>query len=389
MVMIPRLLFPDLKKYLRQFPAVALLGPRQVGKTTLAMEIAKDKESIYLDLESEADLNKLQQAQLYFQNNFDKLLILDEVQQSPNIFKTIRSQIDIQKRNSRASSLFLLLGSASIELLQQSGESLAGRIAYLELNPFNVLEIGADNIQKLWIRGGFPDSYLNTEDQSSFIWRQQFIKTYLERDIPKIGPRIPAETLKRFWTMLAHEQGGLLNQAKLAGNLGVDSKTITNYLDILVDLFLVRKLRPWHSNLAKRLVKSSKVYIRDSGLLHTLLGIENYNDLASNPSIGKSWEGFVIENILQVLKPQTESYFYRTSNGAEVDLVLQNAKGELVFIEVKFGLKPTVSKGLYFAIDELKPKNIFVIYSGSEKYLINSNIEAIGLNEALEFCINF
>jgi predicted AAA+ superfamily ATPase len=389
MVMIQRAILPALKKYLGQFPAVALLGPRQVGKTTLALEIVKNSKSDYLDLESDVDLNKLQQPELYFQNHLDELIVLDEVQQAPNIFKTIRSQIDKQKRQNKNSNLFLLLGSASIDLLQQSGESLAGRIAYLELTPFNLFEVGTENIKKLWVRGGFPDSYLKAENQDSFIWRQQFIKTYLERDIPKIGPRIPSETLKRFWTMLAHEQGGLLNQAKLAGNLGVDGKTVANYLDILVDLFLVRKLTPWYSNLGKRLVKSPKVYIRDSGLLHTLLGIENYDELLSNPVIGSSWEGFVIENILQILTPGTESFFYRTSNGAEVDLVLQNKKGEIVFIEVKFGLKPTVSKGLYSAMDDLKPKKVFVVYSGSEKYPISSNVSAISLKEVLEFCIDF
>lgn len=387
--MIQRTISSELKKFLSQFPAVALLGPRQVGKTTLALEIAKNTKSNYLDLESDSDLNKLLQPELYFQSHSNELIILDEVQQSPNIFKTIRSQIDKQKRENRNSNLFLLLGSASIDLLQQSGESLAGRIAYLELNPFNLTEVGAENMGKLWLRGGFPDSYLKTEAQNSFIWRQQFIKTYLERDIPKIGPRIPAETLKRFWTMLAHEQGGLLNQAKLAGNLGVDGKTVANYLDILIDLFLVRKLKPWYSNLGKRLIKSPKVYIRDSGLLHNLLGIENFDQLLGNPVIGSSWEGFVIENISQTLKQGTESYFYRTSNGAEVDLVLQNNKGEIVFIEVKFGLRPAVSKGLYSAIDDLKPKKVFVVYSGSEKYPINTDIYAVSLEETLEFCSNF
>ena len=266
--MIDRNLSPQLSDVIAHSPAVALLGPRQVGKTTLALEVGQHYHALYLDLESEQDRAKLAQPELYLADHQDKLVILDEVHRAPGLFPVLRGLIDRGRRAGRRSGQYLLLGSASLDLLKQSGETLAGRIAYLELAPFNVLETRTLPADDLWVRGGFPESLLASDAARSLRWRQDFIRTYLERDIPQFGPRIAAETLRRFWAMLAHRQGGLLNTAQFARNLGVDVKTVGSYLDLLVDLLLVRRLPPWHANLGKRLVKSPKVYVRDSGLVH-------------------------------------------------------------------------------------------------------------------------
>ncbi|WP_257211698.1 ATP-binding protein, partial [Sphingobium sp. IP1] len=257
---------------LEEAPAVALLGPRQVGKTTLALDIGETMPSIYLDLESDADQARLTDPELYLSAHQDKLVILDEVHRLPGLFQILRGLIDKGRRAGRRTGQFLLLGSASIDSLAQSGESLAGRVSYLEMGPLNALEIGEQELNHLWVHGGFPDSFLASNDRASLRWRQDFIRTYLERDVPMLGPRIAAETLRRFWTMLAHHQSGLLNASDFARGLGLDSKTIANYLDLLVDLLLVRRLEPWHSNSPKRLVKSPRIYVRDSGLVHALLG---------------------------------------------------------------------------------------------------------------------
>ena len=278
--MISRRLQPRLTELIEEYPAVALLGPRQVGKTTLALEMAEAlKPAMYLDLESRGDRAKLADAELYLRDHEDKLVVLDEVHRVPELFQSLRGLIDKGRRRGRRTRRFLLLGSASMDLLQQSGETLAGRIAYVELPPFDVLEVDKEDIDKLWIRGGFPDSFLARDDGRSLRWRQNFVRTYLERDVPQLGPRIPAETLRRFWVMLAHTQGGLLNAASLARGLDVDGKTIAKYLDLLVDLLLVRRLAPWHRNVGKRLVKSPKVYVRDSGVTHALLGLGNKEDV--------------------------------------------------------------------------------------------------------------
>ncbi len=270
---IPRLQDPLLRRRLEQFPAVALLGPRQVGKTTLALQLAATIPSLYLDLEASADLARLSEPSLFLQRHADKLVILDEVQRLPGLFAELRGLIDAGRRQGQANGRFLLLGSASVELIRQSSESLAGRLAFLELGGLHALELGADALDKLWIRGGFPGSTLAATDGDSAEWRRQFIRTYLERDIPQLGPRVPAETLRRFWTMLAHGQGSLLNAAELGRSLGVDGKTVGRYLDLLVDLLLVRRLPPLLANVGKRLVRSPKVLVRDSGLVHTLLGL--------------------------------------------------------------------------------------------------------------------
>lgn len=366
---------------LEQFPAVALLGPRQVGKTTLALEIAAHRPSIYLDLENPADQQKLVDPELYLSAHADKLVILDEVQRMPGLFQILRGLIDQGRRNNRRSGRFLLLGSASIQLLRQSGESLAGRIAYIELSPLNAMEIKAGTCEQLWIRGGFPDSFLAASDETSAIWRENFIRTYLERDIPQLGPRIPAETLRRFWSMLAHLQGGILNAAQLARALGVDGKTVARYLDLLVDLLLVRRLQPLHANVGKRLVKSPKVYVRDSGIVHTLLGLDNREAVMGHPVAGGSWEGCVIENLLSVAPTRTEAWFYRTAAGAEIDLVLQTPNEGRWAIEVKRGLAPRLEKGFHLACEDLQPERAFVVYPGQERYPLRPGVEAIGLME--------
>ena len=379
--MIPRRKTDLILARLDQFPAVALLGPRQVGKTTLAEQIAERRPSVYLDLEDPADREKLADAALYLSGHEDKLVILDEVQRAPELLQTLRGLIDKARRRNVGTGRFLLLGSASIDLLRQSGEALAGRIAYVELEPFNVLEADGDTHEKLWIRGGFPDSFLAKSDKTSAVWRESFIRTYLERDIPQLGPRVPAETLRRFWTMLAHTQGGTLNAAQLARSLGVDGKTVARYLDLLVDLLLVRRLPPFHANVAKRLVKSPKVYVRDSGIVHTLLGLDNRDAVLGHPVAGGSWEGFVLENLLSVAPDRVNATFYRTSAGAEIDLILEMPGGNLWAVEVKRGLAPKLEKGFHHAREDLKPERCFVVYSGIERYPKANGIEVIGLPE--------
>jgi uncharacterized protein len=383
-MMIARRLQNTLEQLLDNNPAVALLGSRQVGKTTLALALAKQRPIIYLDLESTADQAKLQDAELYLAEHQDKLVILDEVQRIPGLFQNLRGLIDKGRREGRRSNRFLLLGSASIDLLRQSSESLAGRIAYLELTPFDALEIGIDKTETLWLRGGFPDSVLADKDSNSLKWRQDFIRTYLERDIPQFGPRISAETLRRFWSMLAHNQGEVLNAAKLAAALGVDGKTVARYLDLLVDLLLVRRLKPWHSNSGKRMVKSPKTYVRDSGIAHALLGIADKETLAGHPVCGRSWEGFVIENCLSVAPPYSEASFYRSSSGAECDLLLTFPDQTTWAIEIKRSLAPSLKKGFYFARDDIQPAASFVVYPGAETYSVAEGVKAIGLVAMLQ-----
>lgn len=361
---------------------MALIGPRQVGKTTLALEIGEATGALYLDLESSADRSKLADPALFLQSYEDRLVILDEIHRVPELFQELRGLIDKGRRSRRRNGRFLVLGSASMDLLRQSGESLAGRIEYVELNPFDVAEVaeGRETTDRLWVRGGFPDSFLATSEDVSLAFRQNFIRTYLERDIPQFGRRIPAETLGRLWTMLAHSQGTLLNSARLAAGLSVSAPTVTGYIDLLVDLLLVRRLRPLHANTGKRLVKAPKVYVRDSGLVHALLGIEDHDALAGHPVVGASWEGFVIENLLAAVPPRTTAGFYRTSAGAEIDLVIElpGTRG-LWAVEIKRSLSAKVSKGFHTALADLKPQRAFVVYAGAEQYPIGSGIEVVGL----------
>lgn len=382
--MITRRYFRTLTERLDQFPAVALLGPRQVGKTTLAHQIASARPSLYLDLETAADREKLVDPALYLAPHADKLIVLDEVHRTPEIFPELRAVIDAARRDGRRHGLFLLLGSASLDLLRQTTESLAGRIAICELGPFDATEIDPVKLERLWIRGGFPDSFLAGADDASFVWRENFLRTYLERDIPQLGPRIPAETLRRFWTMLAHSQGGLLNASQLARSLAVDGKTVTRYLDLMVDLLLVRRLPPRLANVGKRLVKSPRVYVRDSGLVHTLLGLGDRDAVMGHPVAGASWEGFVIENLLQVLPDRVQASFYRTSAGAEMDLVLDWPGGEVWCIEIKRGLVPKLGRGFHNVRQDLGPARSFVVYSGDERYGVAEGVEVIGLPELCE-----
>jgi predicted AAA+ superfamily ATPase len=377
--MIGRRIASELEALVESTPAVALLGPRQVGKTTLALTIGEHRPSIYLDLESDADRAKLAEPELYLAQHEDKLVILDEVHRLPNLFQNLRGLIDRGRRKGLKSGRFLLLGSASIDLLRQSGESLAGRIAYLEMQPVDGLEIPAGDLERLWARGGFPDSFLAANDRVSQRWRQDFIRTYLERDIPLLGPRIPAETLRRFWTMLAHHQSGLLNAADFARALGVDGKTVASYLDLLVDLLLVRRLEPWHANTGKRLVKSPRVYVRDSGLAHTLLGLATLEDVLGHPVAGASWEGFVIETLIAAAPEGSRANFYRTSAGAEIDLVLTLPGGRRWAIEIKRSLTPKVERGFHSACEDLAPEQRFVVYPGDEAYPLKDDIQVIGL----------
>ncbi|SMH54871.1 ATP-binding protein [Mesorhizobium australicum] len=378
--MIVRRIESRLVELLDTNPTVALLGPRQVGKTTLALTVAETRPSIYLDLESEADRAKLAEPELFLSAHQDKLVILDEVHRAPNLFQALRGLIDRGRRAGARFSRFLLLGSASMELLRQSGESLAGRIAYLEMQPIDGLEVPAPDTDRLWVRGGFPDSYLASSDRISMRWRQDFIRTYLERDIPALGPRIPAETLRRFWTMLAHQQSGLLNAAQLAGSLGVTGKTIASYLDLLVDLLLVRRLEPWHANTTKRLVKSPRIYVRDSGLVHALLGIGSENDVLGHPVAGPSWEGFVIETLIAAAPEGTQPNFYRTAAGAEIDLLLVLPGGATWAVEIKRSLAPKAERGFHTACEDVDPERRLVIYPGKDAYPLGHGIEAMPLS---------
>ncbi|MDE3010914.1 MAG: ATP-binding protein [Pseudomonadota bacterium] len=379
--MIVRRQLPSLLNLLDRSPAVVVLGPRQVGKTTLAFELARSRPCLYLDLESEADRSRIAEPELYLARHADELVILDEVHRLPEVFQPLRGLIDQGRRDGRANGRFLLLGSASISLMRQSGESLAGRIAHLELAPIDVLEAGPERAQHVWLRGGFPDSLLAPDDAQSLRWRQDFIRTYLERDIPQFGPRIPAETLRRFWTMLAHQQGGLLNAADLARGLGVDGKTVARYLDLLVELLLVRRLPPWHANAGKRLVKSPRVLLRDSGILHALLGIRTHEDLLAHPVLGGSWEGHVIENLIGAAPQGTASWFYRSAAGAEIDLLLEIPGVGLWAIEVKRSLSPKLARGFHAACEDLQPTARWVVYPGTERYPAGAGIEVVSLPE--------
>lgn len=379
--MKPRRIFPEIEQCLAEVPAVVLLGPRQAGKTTLALALAARRGALYLDLESEQDRAKLAEPELYLADHLHQLVVLDEIHRAPGLFPVLRGLIDRARRAGRRNGLYLLLGSASLDLLRQAGETLAGRVSYMELNPFEVLEVGATSADRdrLWLRGGFPESFLAPSNARSLRWRQDFIRSYLERDIPQFGPRLAAERLRRFWTMLTHHQGGVLNVAQLARNLGVDVKTAGGYIDLLVDLLLVRRLTSWNANVGKRLVKSPKVYVRDSGLVHALLGLGDKESLVSHPVVGASWEGFVVEQLLAAASEGVQGFFYRTSGGAEIDLVLHFPGGRLWAVEIKRSLAPRPEKGFYSACADLSPERRFMVYPGEESFPLGNDIEAISL----------
>jgi uncharacterized protein len=377
--MLPRRLGPRLNRLLDHSPAVALLGPRQVGKTTLALEIGATRPSVYLDLEDEDERVKLSNPARYFADHERDLVILDEVHRVPELFQRLRGVIDRGRQQGRENGRFLLLGSAGMDLLKQSGESLAGRISYLELGPFDALEVAPEAAETLWVRGGFPRSFLADDDALSMEWRRNFIRTYLERDVPQFGFRMPAETLRRFWTMLAHNQAQMLNAASLGRGLGVDGKTIANYLDLLVHLLLVRRLPAWHHNAKKRLVKSPKVYVRDSGIAHALLGIRDKEALLSHPVVGQTWESFVIETLITVAPGGTEAHYYRTSAGTEIDLLLTLPGGKLWAVEIKRSSAPKVERGFHAACADIEPHRRFVVYPGEEGFSLDDETDVIGV----------
>lgn len=388
---ISRQITAALHQHLEEFPAVAILGPRQVGKTTLALDLVQqqrpDAAPLYLDLESPADLARLSDPEAFFAANADRLLVLDEVQRVPGLFMVLRGCIDRLRRAGAPAGRFLLLGSASIDLLAQSSESLAGRLAYVELAPFVVTELPPDEAATpgaLWLRGGFPQSYLARSDAASLRWRQQFITTYLERDIPQLGPRIPAQTLRRLWTMLAYEQAQMLNAARLAASMAVSGQTIARYLDLLCDLLLVRRLQPWARQSSKRLVKAPKIYVRDSGLVHALLGLETADALLSHPVVGGSWEGWIIENLLACAPPGTEASYYRTAVGAEIDLVLELPGGGLWALEIKRSSAPSVSKGFHIACDDIQPTRRLVVSSANARFPMAGGIEHLPLLDLMQ-----
>jgi predicted AAA+ superfamily ATPase len=364
-------------------PAVALIGPRQVGKTTLALELSDQTPSLYLDLEAREDRLKLSEPALFLKQFEDRLVILDEVHRVPELFPALRGLIDQGRRKGLRTGRFLLLGSASMDLLLQSGESLAGRITHVDLGPLDVLELHSsdEDPTRLWVRGGFPDSYLAADDRGSFGWRKDFIRSYLERELPLLGPRIPTETLERLWIMLAHNQGGLLNASRLATSLMVSAQTAARYIDLLSDLLLVRRLPPYHANAGKRIVKSPKVYVRDSGIVHALLGIADFNALSGHPVVGLSWEGFVIENLLAAAPPFTIASFYRTAAGAEIDLVLEVPGHGIWAIDIKRGVSARPEKGFYNACLDLQPARRVAVNSGTGRYRISEAVEAAGLFE--------
>jgi len=379
---ISRKIEPAVKKNLKDFPVVAILGPRQCGKSTLAKRIITGrKKSVYLDLELDSDIRKIDDPELFLSQHEDKLVCIDEIQRMPDLFKALRGIIDQKRRNGR----FLILGSASRDLIRQSSETLAGRICYMELTPFLYSEIsntGKADLMKLWTRGGFPESLLSRSNQSSTTWRENFIRTYLERDIPQLGLNISAKTLKRLWTMLAHSHGQVLNSSRLGESIGVSHTTIRSYLDILSETFMLRLMQPYHGNVKKRIIKSSKVYLRDSGLLHALLRIENKNDLFGHPVFGSSWEGFALENILSAY-PGYNPFFYRTSSGIEIDLVLERGTKRIAF-ECKASKSPSLSKGFYQALKDLSIKHAYIISPVDEEYPLKKNITVSPLHKLIK-----
>ena len=375
---------------LQQFPAVGLLGPRQVGKTTLAFaQKALYPDALYLDLELPSAQRQMDDPEAFLMSHAQQLVILDEVQRMPGLFGILRGVIDQRRRMGQASGQFLLLGSATGVLMQQSSESLAGRVAYVELPPLLAPEIFTDqpsvaDLNALWVRGGFPLSWLAPSDADSMTWREVFMATYLEKDIPALGPRIPATTLRRLWTMLAHHQGELLDLSKLAAALAISGQTVSRYIDLLCDLMLVRRLPAWHGNVGKRLVRSPKVYVRDSGLVHALLGLPNLDAVLGHPIAGSSWEGFVMEQLINAA-PQAQACFYRTSNGAEVDLVLTFRNQQTWVIEIKRSSAPTVSRGFYQAATDLGAVRKLLVAPVAQPYPLKDGIEVVDVMTAIRW----
>ena len=379
--MIERSIEQQVTEALNFQSSVAIIGPRQVGKTTLAKKIAQSRPSIYLDLEDDESLEKLREPKWFLSQHLDKLVILDEIHRAPEIFRTLRGLIDQARQEGRHNGLYLFLGSASMDMLRQSSESLAGRIAYVDMSPLVAFEVAPDTEtrQRLWLRGGFPDCFLAASDAHSYSLRRNLIRTYLERDVPEFGMRVPAALLNRLWTMLAHNQGQCLNASRLAAGLDVSVPSIGRYVDLLVGLMLVRRLEPLIENVGKRLVKSPKTYIRDSGLVHALLRLETMDALMGHPISGASWEGFVIETLLAAV-PEAQASFYRTAKGAEVDLVLDmgGQRGRWL-VEIKSGFTPKPPEGLFRVQEDLQPDKTFLVYAGDDSFQSSETVEVVSL----------
>lgn len=382
--MIERYEYSLIIESLRRFPAVGVLGARQTGKTTIAKLIAENPGFEYLDLENPSHLSRLADPVMYFESRKNNTVILDETQRMPELFPVIRSMID---RNPEQMGQFLLLGSASPDLLRQSSESLAGRIIYHELHPLSLRELESVEVSMHWLRGGFPRAFLGGNDESCMEWLESFIRTFLERDLGQLNYRLPAMQMRRFWTMLAHCQGQLFNSSRLASSLAVSSPTTSRWLDVLCDTYMVRQLQPWFANAGKRLVKSSKVYLRDSGIVHRLLGIENHDELLSHPVCGSSWEGYVIEQISSVIPRRTEMYHYRTKNGAEIDLLLKvPGHNKLIAVEIKRSSAPRVERGFWNAFNDLECERGFVVYPGDESWPVGQGVMALPVKQLEKIC---
>ncbi len=377
----------EITKRLEQEAAVALIGPRQVGKTTTAREIARNKGALYLDLETRHGRVGLgEDPEAFLADNAERLVILDEIHHVPELFKELRGIIDRGRHGEgKPTGRFLILGSASLALWRQS-ESLAGRIAYIHMSPLNVLEIKNDEKSRaqLWLRGGYPDSYLAPDNETSVHRRESLKQACLQRDVPEFGKRLPVSTVEDLLVMLAHRHGGQLNASQIAKSMKLKAATVSSYVGLFTDLLLLRRLRPLHRNLGKNLTRSPKVYVRDSGLLHSLLEIFDRNKLRQHPVLGPSWESFVIENLLAVAPQGTRSYFYRTYAGAEIDLILEHRKLGRWAIEIKYGPADSLGRGFYEARKDLKPDRAFVVHSGPEHFTIKDGIEAIPLREMAE-----
>jgi uncharacterized protein len=388
---VPR---PDLVRRvsdgLGEAPAVVLIGARQVGKSTLARQIADvqpGQGALVLDLEDERDRRRLDDAAAFLGDRIGQLTVIDEVHRAPRLFESLRGLIDEARRRGQRHGQFLLLGSASLDLIQATSETLAGRVRYLEQGPITPQEAAAAGIERkqLWVRGGFPESLLAPTDIESLRWRRDFIRSYLERDIPMFAPRLPGALIGRLWRMLATEQGGLLNAARLASGLGVTRTTVDRYIDLLSDLLLVRRLQPWSANLGKRLVRSPKIYVRDSGIVHGLLEIGDHTQLLGHPVAGSSWEGFVIDALVDAVGDHARPYFYRTSNGAEIDLIFEMAGAARIGIEIKLSSAPSVPRGFHQACDDLGIEHRFLVYGGTDPaWPMSNRITAIGLAEAID-----